>query len=161
MIRQYGKQNFSRPQSLNNKNLTNRNHQSQILVQEKGYEGQQTGAQWGTKNHHHSALCNTIGYQNLTTSQMLNIPNNVSQVSNQDSRMQMRPSSSMIQNNNQSTNSKFNFIPQIFEGNNNTSFQNDCKKIRKSGLTLLKMNQPSQKGESSRTKLNMNLNGQQ
>jgi hypothetical protein len=91
---------------------------------------------------------------------MLNIPNNVSQVSNQDSRMQMRPSSSMIQNNNQSTNSKFNFIPQIFEGNNNTSFQNDCKKIRKSGLTLLKMNQP-QKGESSRTKLNMNLNGQQ
>lgn len=92
---------------------------------------------------------------------MLNVPNNVSQVSNsnQDSRTQIRPrpSSSMIQNNNQTTNtnSKFNFIPQIFES------QNDCKKIRKSGLTLLKMNQPSQKGESSRIKLNMSSNGQQ
>jgi hypothetical protein len=98
---------------------------------------------------------------------MLNVPNNVSQVSNsnQDSRTQMRPrpSSSMIQNNNQNNqtnNSKINFIPQIFESNNNSSFQNDCKKIRKSGLTLLKMNQPSQKGESSRTKLNMSSNGQ-
>jgi 23S rRNA U2552 (ribose-2'-O)-methylase RlmE/FtsJ len=143
---------------LNQKNSTNRNHQSQILVQEKAYEGQQKGAQWGAKNHHHSTLCNTIGYQNLTTSQMMNMPSNTSQISNQDSKMQMRPSSSMMQSNSQNSNSKFNFVPQLFEGN---SFQNDCKKIRKSGLTLLKMNQQSQKGESSRSRLNMNINGQQ
>lgn len=110
------------------------------------------GAQWGGKNHHHSALLNTIGYQNLTTSQTTNIQNTSNYLSNQESKIQIRPSSSTIQNNSFNQNSKFSFSPQIFEAN---SFQNDCKKIRKSGLTLLKMNQNSQK-DSSRSKLNMN-----
>jgi len=94
---------------------------------------------------------------------MLNMPSN-----NQESKLQMRSSNSMIQGNNngnfnQNNNSKMNFVPQIYDGSQLTkngdnynllSAQNEnCKRIRKSGLTLLKMNQS---GDSSRSKSNMN-----
>lgn len=57
----------------------------------------------------------------------------------------------MIQtaNTNNSTNSNFNFVPQVFNGGNflttpNYSQNSDHRKIRKSGLTLLKLNQQGQ-----------------
>jgi hypothetical protein len=133
--------------------MMNRNHQSQIFLVEKPY-GYQSSAGWDVQNRPNPPVMKQSFIENLNQFSQEKVN------SNSNSHVMIRNQSAMNLNqyHKPASGQKVSFAPQIFEPayfnqsrtNENLNLSTDCKKVRKSGLSLMKA---SQQITSSRNKL--------
>ena len=139
-------------QSLN-KSMINRNHQSQIILVEKPY-GYQSAAGWNLQNKTNQSAMNKSFIENLNQFTQDKGNNN----SNSHMTIKNQSAVNLHHLSKQVSGQKFSFVPQIYEPvyfnqgrtNENLNLSTECKKVRKSGLSLMKA---SLNVASSRTKL--------
>jgi hypothetical protein len=136
-----------------NKSMVNRNHQSQIILVEKPY-GYQSATGWNLQNKAKQSVMNQSFIENLNSFTQDKTNNN----SNSQISIRNQSAVNFHHLQRQVSGQKMNFVPQIYEpvyfhqikGNENSNSNNECKKVRKSGLSLMKA---SLNVTSSRTKL--------